>query len=76
MASHTVLGAVGFSASLLIYVYYTAWVILTPFVDPKITWFHALFPDRYWAFAIPTALLVLGLTVIASFVGLVSLRGR
>lgn len=70
------LGAAGFATALIIYIYYTAWVILTPFVDPKITWFHALFPDRWWAFAIPTALLVLGLTVIATFVGLVSLRGR
>ena len=70
------LGAAGFTTALLIYVYYTAWVILTPFVDPKITWFHALFPARWWAFAIPTTLLVLGLTVIATFIGLVSLRGR
>ena len=70
------LGAVGFVASLVIYIYYTAWVIVTPFVDPKITWFHALFPDRWWAFAIPTALLVLGLTVIATFIGLVSMKGR
>lgn len=70
------LGAVGFVASLVIYIYYTAWVIVTPFVDPKITWFHALFPARWWAFAIPTLLLVLGLTVIATFIGVVSMKGR
>ena len=70
------LGATGFAVSLLIYVYYTAWVIVAPFVDPKITWFHGLFPARWWAFAIPAALLVLGLTIIATFVSVVSLRGR
>ena len=56
--------------------YYTAWIILTPFIDPKVTWFHALFPARWWAFAIPTALLVVALTMIATFVGIVSLQGR
>ena len=76
MTADRVIGATGFVAALVIYVYYTAWVILTPFVDPNITWFHALFPARWWAFAIPTALLVLGLSVIATFVGIVSLRGR
>ena len=71
-----ILGATGFVVALFIYIYYTAWAILTPFVDPKVTWFHALFPDRWWAFAIPTALLVVGLTGIAVFIGAVSMKGR
>ena len=70
------LGAAGFALSLALYAYYTAWVIVAPFVDPQITWFHSLFPARWWAFALPTAALVLGLAIIATFIGLVSLRGR
>ena len=76
MVSDKSLGVAGFTLSILIYIYYTAWVLLTPFVDAKITWFHSLFPHRWWALAVPTALLVMGLTVIATFVGIVSLRGR
>ena len=76
MRSDRLIGAVGFAAALLIYVYYTAWVIVAPFVDPSVVWFHALFPDQYWAFAIPITLLVLGVTFIATFVGIVSRRGK
>ena len=72
--SDQALGVIGFTAALFIWLYYTAWVILAPFVDPKVEWFHALFPDRYWAFAIPTTLLVVGLSCVGVFVGVVSLR--
>ena len=26
------------------YSYYTAWVVLTPFVDRDVSWFHDIFP--------------------------------
>ena len=70
------LGVAGFAAAVVIYVYYTAWVIVTPFVDPKVEWFHNLFPDRFYALAIPTALLLLGLSVNGSFNGIVRLRQK
>ena len=76
MVSDKSLGAAGFAVAIAVYVYYTAWVLLTPFVDPKITWFHALFPHRWWALAVPTALLIVGLTTIAAFVGIVSMKKR
>ena len=44
MTSDQALGTIGFTAALFIWLYYTAWVILAPFVDPKVEWFHALFP--------------------------------
>ena len=76
MASDRLLGALGFSAAVFIYIYYTAWVILTPFVDPKIEWFHGLFPHRWWAIAVPTTLLVLALSLVTGFVGIVITRKR
>eukprot|EP00966_Prymnesium_polylepis_P053988 1247982-Prymnesium_polylepis.1 len=42
-----VIGAAGFSAAVAIYIYYTAWAVLTPFVDENVVWFHSLFPDRW-----------------------------
>ncbi|KAL1519684.1 hypothetical protein AB1Y20_023194 [Prymnesium parvum] len=71
-----VLGAVGFSAAVSIYVYYTAWVLLTPFVDPSVSWFHNLFPDRWWAIAVPTTLFVVALAFVATFVATVSLTSK
>lgn len=65
--------ALCFASALAAYLYYTVWVLLTPFVDKDVAWFHSLFPDRWWALAVPTALLVLGLTLVITFVGLVSL---
>ena len=44
-----VLGAAGLSAAVAAYVYYTAWVVVTPFIDPDVVWFHRLFPDRWCA---------------------------
>ena len=69
------LGFVGFWLVLIAYVYYTVWVLITPFVDPKIWWFHDLFPDRWWALAVPTVGLVLCISGITVFVGIVSWRG-
>ena len=70
--SDRLLGTAGFLVSVLVYVYYTAWVLVEPFVDPSVTWFHALFPDRYWAYVIPTTLLVVGVSLIATVLHIIS----
>ena len=57
------------------YSYYTAWVVLTPFVDRDVSWFHDIFPDRYYALAVPTALMVAAVAFVFGFVGIVHLRG-
>ena len=57
------------------YSYYTAWVVLTPFVDREVSWFHDIFPDRYYALAVPTALMVAAVAFVFGFVGIVHLRG-
>ena len=69
----TLLAQALFASAVAAYAYYSVWVLLTPFVDKDVAWFHSLFPDRWWALAVPTALLVLGLTLVITFVGLVSL---
>ena len=68
------IGGLGFAIAVLIYLYYTAWVIVGPFVDPRVEWFHSLFPRRWWAIALPTALLVLAVSIVGAFVGCVLLR--
>ena len=62
----------GFLLTVAAYIYYSVWLLLTPFVEKEIAWFHALFPDTWWALAVPTALLVLGLTCVCTFVGLLA----
>ena len=63
------------AALLASYSYYTAWVVLTPFVDRDVSWFHDIFPDRYYALAVPTALMVAAVAFVFGFVGIVHLRG-
>ena len=70
--STTLVGIAGLAVSLVVFVYYTAWVLVEPFVDPSVTWFHALFPDRYWAYVIPTTLLVVGVSLIATVLHIIS----
>ena len=68
----TAFGTAGFLLTVAAYIYYSVWLLLTPFVEKEIAWFHALFPDTWWALAVPTALLVLGLTCVCTFVGLLA----
>ena len=63
-------GAIGFALTVVAYLYYSLWVLLTPFVEKDVVWFHNLFPDTWWALAVPTALLVLGVTCVITFVGI------
>ena len=63
-------GTIGFALTVATYLYYSLWVLLTPFVEKDVVWFHNLFPDTWWALAVPTALLVLGVTCVITFVGI------
>ena len=63
-------GAIGFALTVAAYLYYSLWVLLTPFVEKDVAWFHNLFPHTWWALAVPTALLVLGVTCVITFVGI------
>ncbi|KAH9076802.1 dolichyl-phosphate mannosyltransferase polypeptide 2, regulatory subunit [Aphanomyces euteiches] len=68
-------GAILLAVSVASYIYYALWVFVTPFVDKD----HAVqsfFPERYYAMAIPSVLLVVFLTVCSTFIGLVMIRSK
>ncbi|KAL1971734.1 hypothetical protein VTN31DRAFT_1822 [Thermomyces dupontii] len=71
------LGPLVGSAMLLIatavFLYYTAWTLLMPFVDDDHP-LHNFFPPRVWAIRIPVILTILGSTVVGSFMGIVMIR--
>jgi len=70
--------AVGFgllSFTSLLFAYYSFWVLITPFIEPK-HFVHSYFPERYYAITIPVTLLVVGLTVIFTFLSLVMIKSK
>ena len=59
-------------------VYYTFWMIIMvltiqPFVD-KSYWLHDWFPERFWGVLIPSALLVLLVSFVGTFIGLIFMK--
>ncbi|KAK4545419.1 hypothetical protein LTR36_002769 [Oleoguttula mirabilis] len=58
-----------------VFLYYTIWTLLLPFVDDS----HPLqsaFPPRVWAIRIPVILLLLGGAVVGSFLSVVMIRSN
>jgi len=53
----------------IVFVYYTIWAILLPFLD-NTSPIHDYFPAREWAIRLPAFILVVGLAVIGTFIGL------
>ncbi|KAK7094468.1 dolichol phosphate-mannose biosynthesis regulatory protein-like [Littorina saxatilis] len=66
-------GMVSFSSFL--FIYYTVWVIVLPFVEPGV-FVHNLFPPRIYAIAGPLLAGVLGLAFIGVFVCYVTLKSK
>ncbi|KAF3484159.1 hypothetical protein FQN49_002596 [Arthroderma sp. PD_2] len=62
-------------AATAVFLYYTAWTLLMPFVDQGHP-LHDLFPPRVWAIRIPVILTLLGSTVVGTFLGLVMIRSN
>ncbi|KAI9657584.1 MAG: hypothetical protein M1829_006892 [Trizodia sp. TS-e1964] len=58
-----------------VFLYYTIWTLLMPFVDRGHP-LHDLFPARVWAVRIPVILILLGCTVVGSFLSLVMIRSK
>lgn len=59
----------------VVFLYYTVWTLLMPFVDEP----HPLqnfFPPRVWAIRIPVILILLGSAVVGSFLGVVMIRSN
>ncbi|KAM5351332.1 hypothetical protein ACJ41O_004055 [Fusarium nematophilum] len=62
-------------AASVVFLYYTIWTLLMPFVDDD----HLLqnfFPPRVWAIRIPVIIILLGSAVVGSFLGMVMIRSN
>lgn len=70
-----IVGLVLMSAAIIIFAYYSTWTLVTPFVDAEHP-IQALFPDRQLALLLPAVLLVLGITGVATFVGVVLSKAK
>ncbi|CZT17183.1 probable dolichyl-phosphate mannosyltransferase polypeptide 2 [Ramularia collo-cygni] len=58
-----------------VFLYYSVWTLLMPFVDEKHP-VQSLFPPRVWAIRIPVILILLGGAVVGSFLSLVMIRSN
>ncbi|KAL3423664.1 dolichol phosphate-mannose biosynthesis regulatory protein dpm2 [Phlyctema vagabunda] len=62
-------------AASVVFLYYTIWTLLMPFVDsghPS----QNIFPPRVWAIRIPVILILLGSAVVGSFLSVVMIRSN
>ncbi|KYR00134.1 dolichyl-phosphate mannosyltransferase 2 regulatory subunit [Tieghemostelium lacteum] len=69
------IGAVMLLFSIFVFVYYTIWVMVTPFID-RDHWVQSYFLPREYGIIIPLVLLVLGITSIGTFLGLVMVKSK
>ncbi|KAF1991849.1 hypothetical protein K402DRAFT_345323 [Aulographum hederae CBS 113979] len=58
-----------------VFLYYTIWTLLMPFVDEDHP-LQSLFPPRVWAIRIPVILILLGSAVVGSFLSAVMIRSN
>ncbi|KFZ12243.1 hypothetical protein V502_07192 [Pseudogymnoascus sp. VKM F-4520 (FW-2644)] len=58
-----------------VFLYYTIWTLLMPFVDPDQPIQH-LFPPRVWAIRIPVIIILLGSALVGSFLSVVMIRSN
>eukprot|EP01040_Poterioochromonas_malhamensis_P004008 gene4008-4287_t len=71
--SDKVIGSILVTLSIFIFVYYTFWVLILPFIEKKNVIYNYFLPQEY-AIAIPAILLVTGIVVIGSFIGYVLIK--
>ncbi|KAH7328558.1 dolichol phosphate-mannose biosynthesis regulatory [Stachybotrys elegans] len=62
-------------AASVVFLYYSIWTLLMPFVDDGHP-LHSFFPPRAWAIRIPVILVLLGSAVVGSFMGMVMIRSN
>jgi len=62
-------------AATTIFLYYTLWTLLMPFVDDDHP-LQTLFPPRVWAIRIPVILTLLGSAVVGTFLAMVMIRSN
>ena len=66
-------GAIIIFVSIIWHLYYTIWILVTPWLETSQDLAHYLkyFPDRYYGLAIPALLLVLIITSATTFIGVI-----
>ncbi|ETI44668.1 hypothetical protein F441_10595 [Phytophthora nicotianae CJ01A1] len=74
-ASDKVVGLVLLAVSVIVYVYYSIWVLLTPFIDEEHP-IQQFFLPYYYAISIPAVLLVLLFSGAATFIGMVMIKSQ
>ena len=67
------IGAGMLTVATVVFVYYTAWTFILPFIDESSP-IHALFLQREWAIRIPVILLLLAFALVGSFIGSVMIK--
>lgn len=63
------------SVATAVFIYYSFWTFALPFIDES----HPvtlLFPPREWIIRIPALLLISGLAVVGTFIGIVVIKGE
>ncbi|CAN6634064.1 hypothetical protein TRVA0_014S01772 [Trichomonascus vanleenenianus] len=73
MALDQLIGAGMLFVATAVFVYYTTWTFVLPFVDEPHP-LYAFFPAREWAINIPVMLLLLAITVVGTFIGTVMIN--
>ncbi|TFJ81795.1 hypothetical protein NSK_007042 [Nannochloropsis salina CCMP1776] len=73
MGEDQLVGAFLLFVAVVVFVYYTLWVLVVPFIDADVG-LHTFFPPRYYAIAIPAILLVLFVGLVGLFIGLTMLK--
>ncbi|KAG0184195.1 hypothetical protein DFQ28_011617, partial [Apophysomyces sp. BC1034] len=69
------IGVVAFFVASSVFVYYTIWSLLMPFVDKD----HPLqeyFPAREHAIRVPLLMMIIGLTILFTFLGLIMVKSK
>ncbi|EGZ14088.1 hypothetical protein PHYSODRAFT_316945 [Phytophthora sojae] len=74
-ASDKAVGLVLLAISVVVFVYYSIWVLLTPFVDEDHI-IQQFFLPYHYAITIPAVLLVLLFTGAATFIGMVMIKSQ
>ncbi|GAB7352949.1 hypothetical protein MBLNU459_g3524t1 [Dothideomycetes sp. NU459] len=62
-------------AATAVFLYYTVWTLVMPFVDSSHP-SQSLFPPRVWAIRIPVVLILAGGAVVGSFLSVVMIRSN
>lgn len=75
MNSDKAAGAVLLATSVLVFGYYTFWVMVTPFIDAD-HFIQKYFLSKEYAILLPVVLLVLVLSIVGTFISIVVLKSK